>query len=385
MSQSGPDASATSARARSTSSESEGRTLANKQAPIIEADDTLWHPFFGGGGGRFDDCDTLRNFESGHVCGDDVDVLRGRPVGAIRVSFGYYNAAEDVEKVVAILEKHFVATEHVPERPTNPGNIRARVHRVCLYPVKSCAPMTVPSSWPTWETGLAFDRRWAVMDQKTGRCLNQKKLRALCLVRPKVDADKGTLKLHYPKVATQILPRKKKKLVTNTLVSQMAPLTIAIEPEVKDSSSSPVGAPCVSGRVCNEQMEAVDCGEEAARWLQEATGEDGIRLVRQSDQDDRSVFRVQRMPNFLSLSLSLFLLSHSSLSSSKLSLVNTSPYLVLNRASVAEVARKMREEFANQEPEETFDVEKLLGQFRSAMCYILYIPCIYLYVYIYGI
>ncbi len=47
----------------------------------------------------FGDADTLRNFESGHVCGDDVDVIRGRPVGAIRASVAYYNTMEDVEKV----------------------------------------------------------------------------------------------------------------------------------------------------------------------------------------------------------------------------------------------------------------------------------------------
>ncbi len=53
------------------------------------------------------------------------------------------------------------------------------------------------------------------------------------------------------------------------------------------------------------------------------------------------------------------------LNSSKLTLANSAPYLVLNRASVSEVSRRMRAEFGDSEPEETFDVERLLAQFRG--------------------
>lgn len=33
--------------------------------------------------------DVQRNFEAGHACWDDMDLINGRPTGAVRVSFGY--------------------------------------------------------------------------------------------------------------------------------------------------------------------------------------------------------------------------------------------------------------------------------------------------------
>ena len=39
----------------------------------------------------FTDEDVLANHEAGHVCGDDIDVVNGKPTGSIRVSFGYYS------------------------------------------------------------------------------------------------------------------------------------------------------------------------------------------------------------------------------------------------------------------------------------------------------
>ena len=40
---------------------------------------------------NFTDDDVLLNHKSGHVCGDDIDIVNGKPTGSIRVSFGYYS------------------------------------------------------------------------------------------------------------------------------------------------------------------------------------------------------------------------------------------------------------------------------------------------------
>ena len=40
---------------------------------------------------KFTDDDVLSSHEAGHVCGDDMDTLNGKPIGSIRVSFGYYS------------------------------------------------------------------------------------------------------------------------------------------------------------------------------------------------------------------------------------------------------------------------------------------------------
>ncbi len=74
--------------------------------------------------------------------------------------------------------------------------------------------------------------------------------------------------------------------VMDAYLPQMDPLTLLIDGEKGPSSS--VSGPCISGKVCNnDKMEGVDCGEAAARWIQEATGAERVRLVRQSDTDDR--------------------------------------------------------------------------------------------------
>ena len=115
------------------------------------------------------DKDALAAFDEGHVCGDDVDVVRGgsTPTGAVRVSFGYYNTMGDVDKVLSILERHFLnAGPALAAAPSRPAHLRARVHGLCLYPVKSCAPTQVQESWPAGEEGLLHDRRWVVMDQR---------------------------------------------------------------------------------------------------------------------------------------------------------------------------------------------------------------------------
>ena len=40
---------------------------------------------------NFTDEEVLSNHKAGHVCGDDVDIVNGKPTGSIRVSFGYYS------------------------------------------------------------------------------------------------------------------------------------------------------------------------------------------------------------------------------------------------------------------------------------------------------
>lgn len=43
------------------------------------------------------------NFEAGHVCWDDHDVIGGRPTGVVRASFGYASTLADSQ---AIGERH---------------------------------------------------------------------------------------------------------------------------------------------------------------------------------------------------------------------------------------------------------------------------------------
>ena len=48
------------------------------------------------------------NYEAGHRCWDDKDVMRGKPTGAIRVSLGAMSTAEDISKFLAFVEEFYV-------------------------------------------------------------------------------------------------------------------------------------------------------------------------------------------------------------------------------------------------------------------------------------
>ncbi|NWY40695.1 MOCOS sulfurase, partial [Sylvia atricapilla] len=41
--------------------------------------------------------DIQRNLQAGHVCGDNIDLVDGRPTGSVRISFGYMSSFEDAQ------------------------------------------------------------------------------------------------------------------------------------------------------------------------------------------------------------------------------------------------------------------------------------------------
>lgn len=47
----------------------------------------------------------MENFEAGHVCWDDRDVIGGRPTGVVRASFGYASSLVDAAAIgVCVVE-----------------------------------------------------------------------------------------------------------------------------------------------------------------------------------------------------------------------------------------------------------------------------------------
>ncbi|CAH1774686.1 unnamed protein product, partial [Owenia fusiformis] len=48
------------------------------------------------------------NFQAGHVCGDDRDIVNGLPTGSIRVSFGYMSTLKDAQTLIKFIVECFV-------------------------------------------------------------------------------------------------------------------------------------------------------------------------------------------------------------------------------------------------------------------------------------
>lgn len=48
------------------------------------------------------------NLSAGHVCGDDVDLIEGKPTGSVRISFGYMSNFVDAKTFLNFLEECFL-------------------------------------------------------------------------------------------------------------------------------------------------------------------------------------------------------------------------------------------------------------------------------------
>lgn len=140
------------------------------------------------------------NYKAGQRCGDENDIMQGKPTGALRLSLGPMTSSRDIDRLVLFITefyaertplpalsdvKLFVATE------TN----RYYVESLCVYPIKSCSGFTVPSglAWNVRPEGLAWDREWCIVHQGTGAALSQKRYPRMALIKPLLDFEKGLL------------------------------------------------------------------------------------------------------------------------------------------------------------------------------------------------
>lgn len=49
-------------------------------------------------------------FQAGHVCGDDRDLINGRPTGSVRISFGYMSTLRDAKHCLKFIVENFLET-----------------------------------------------------------------------------------------------------------------------------------------------------------------------------------------------------------------------------------------------------------------------------------
>ncbi|KAL6603139.1 hypothetical protein ACP70R_043500 [Stipagrostis hirtigluma subsp. patula] len=154
--------------------------------------------------------DLVSNFEAGHVCWDDNDVINGKPTGAVRISFGYMSSYEDAEVFLKFLWSSFVSKARALSNGfmlnMNTLNLDDRSQRavsdirlksITVYPVKSCQGFSV-QGWPLTTGGLKYDREW-LLQGSGGEILTQKKVPELSSVRTLIDLELGKLFIESPK------------------------------------------------------------------------------------------------------------------------------------------------------------------------------------------
>uniref|UniRef100_A0A0A9DHA7 Molybdenum cofactor sulfurase n=1 Tax=Arundo donax TaxID=35708 RepID=A0A0A9DHA7_ARUDO len=155
--------------------------------------------------------DLVSNFEAGHVCWDDNDVINGKPTGAVRISFGYMSTYEDAEEFLKFLWASFVSKAMALNNGymLNMNNLNLlddwsqqvvsdiRLKSITIYPVKSCQGFSV-QSWPLTTGGLKYDREW-LLQGSGGEILTQKKVPELSSIRTMIDLELGKLFIESPK------------------------------------------------------------------------------------------------------------------------------------------------------------------------------------------
>jgi uncharacterized protein YcbX len=160
-------------------------------------------------------------------------------------------------------------------------DITARIERLFVYPVKSCAGVELTRAVLT-ETGLDLDRAWMVVDQD-GAFVTQRELPRMALIRPQ-------LKLHE--------------------VVLRAPGMLALHLQI-DAVEEPAQV-----RIWDDTVSAYDMGPIAAQWFSDFLGRK-LRLVR-FDPDHRRLSNRQwtgavEAPNQFSDGFPLLVVSQASL------------------------------------------------------------------------
>ncbi|CAD5125716.1 DgyrCDS13922 [Dimorphilus gyrociliatus] len=157
---------------------------------------------------KLSDDEVLKQFDLGHVCGDDNDLINDKPTGAIRISFGYMTLWEDVERFLKFLT-NFVDEnkETTPTKHQERESCSVVIERICVYPIKSCAAFEIDGSWPILNQELLYDRQWMIITAR-GDTITQKKHANLCLVKPEIDLTLKKITLSYPGVDNLIISLK---------------------------------------------------------------------------------------------------------------------------------------------------------------------------------
>ena len=125
------------------------------------------------------------------------------------------------------------------------ADVQARVSRLFIYPVKSCAGIALQQAVLT-PTGLEWDRAWMVVDAD-GMFLSQRECARMVLVQPEITAD--ALVLRAP---------------------GMPPLRVGLQAQGEPRSV----------QVWDDTVRALDMGDAAAQWLSDFLLFSGLRLVR---------------------------------------------------------------------------------------------------------
>ena len=148
---------------------------------------------------QLDEDQVLENYrKTGHVCGDDIDIIDGMPTGVVRASLGKDSTWEDLDALVCFVERVFVATAPSTETSWDGAPRQVVVEEQYIFPIKSCAAQRVPE-WMlnTATSRLAYDREFALVDS-SGTAMRLQRYPQMAFIEPTVSLTDQTMTVRAP-------------------------------------------------------------------------------------------------------------------------------------------------------------------------------------------
>ncbi|KAJ1385211.1 Pyridoxal phosphate-dependent transferase domain 1 [Sesbania bispinosa] len=141
--------------------------------------------------------DLISNTEAGHVCWDDQDIINGKPVGAVRVSFGYMSTYEDAKKFIDFVANGHLLSLLLAGLERDSLDTSYCLKSITIYPIKSCGGFSA-QSWPLSNNGLKHDREW-ILRSLSGEILTLKKVPEMGHISSFIDLSQGMLFVESPR------------------------------------------------------------------------------------------------------------------------------------------------------------------------------------------
>lgn len=266
----------------------------------------------------------MTHFHAGHICGDGNDLINGVPTGSVRVSVGYMTTKENADALIKMITNCYsnknrnkllnsqeicsnyklhklrdASQEHKPlsleigtdvnERSKKKFQLKhhltnlqidsnkkerirsatlstecIKLREICVFPVKSCAPFRIDTSWPLTLRGLKYDREWMIV-RSNGVAMTQKSDTKLCLIQPSIDETQNTLELSFPYAKSIQIPLR------------------------MDLEDNKIRSSFCQSKVCGDRIDGIDCGDDVAEWLSYVLCTSGLRLIQQNITDKRTM------------------------------------------------------------------------------------------------
>ena len=211
-------------------------------------------------------CDEMRrNFAMGQRCGDEHDLMDGRPTGVLRISFGAMSSMRDLETFLNFITEFFVekTIESSPppllklstqssEAQPQPTSRDYYIDSLCVFPIKSCAGYQIPPElkWQVHPEGLAWDREWCLIHQGTGSVLNQKRYPRMVNIRPEIDLATKVLRIKYSPPSSPSSASILEVPLSSTSSTYRSPSSISLETVKTNLCTKPTPS-----RVCGDPIQ----------------------------------------------------------------------------------------------------------------------------------